>query len=299
MRKLICLPGVHVGDIGKKMAINGVNNGFLGLNVRIPRLNMLMKNQQVLADGTFIESPLSKLSYFPMVYVRCWVAINCAYALAQAATIAVRYSVVRRQSPIEESQAEPKILEHLTQQMKVLPEISNAIAYRLAGNTLLHLYEETSEAIGRQDFSRLTELHGLACILKVCSSYDSTFGVERLRQSCGGHGYLAAGNLGNLFACTTSACTYEGENSVLLLQVGKILMKVWSDVLASKQLMPTFSYLADFAQWERFPQWDGSWNCLVTLFKYASLGATRIAFNHFSERLLQAKAKVWRSIIPV
>ena len=99
----IPLPGVHVGDIGKKMFINGNNNGFLGLkNVRVPRLNMLMKNQQVLADGTFIKSPLSKLSYFPMVYVRCWVAINCALALAQAATITVRYSVVRRQSPIEE-----------------------------------------------------------------------------------------------------------------------------------------------------------------------------------------------------
>ena len=156
--------------------------------------------------------------------------------------------------------------------MKVLPEICNAIAYQLAGNTLFRLYDETVEAIGRGDFSRLTELHGLACILKVCSSYDSTFGVERLRQSCGGHGYLAAGNLGNLFMFTTGACTYEGENSVLLLQVGKILMKVWSDVMASKQLMPTFSYLAELAQWERFPQWDGSWYCLVMAFKYASLG---------------------------
>ena len=170
------------------------------------------------------------------------------------------------------SQAEPKILEHLTQQMKILPEISNAIAYRIACNTLLRVYDETSEAIGRRDFSRLGELHGLACVLKVCCSYDSTFGVERLRQSCGGHGYLAAANLGNLFAETAAGCTYEGENSVLLLQVGKMLMKVWSDVLASKQLMPTFSYLAELAQWEQFPQWDGSWNCLVKAFKYASLG---------------------------
>ena len=99
----IPLPGVHVGDIGKKMAINGVNNGFLGLkNVRVPRLNMLMKNQQVLADGTFIESPVSTLSYFSMVYARCWVSVYTSTKLAIAATIATRYSVVRRQSPIEE-----------------------------------------------------------------------------------------------------------------------------------------------------------------------------------------------------
>ncbi|TMW40742.1 hypothetical protein DOY81_014178 [Sarcophaga bullata] len=142
-----------------------------------------------------------------------------------------------------------------------------------------------------RDFSRLAELHGLACILKVCCSYDSTFGVERLRQSCGGHGYLAAANLGNIFAETAAGCTYEGENSVLLLQVGKILMKVWSDVLASKQLMPTFSYLADLAQWERFPPWDGSWNCLVKAFKYASLCATRTAFRHCNERLIQGQSQ--------
>lgn len=97
------MPGIHIGEIGKKIGLNGINNGFLGLkNVRVPRLNMLMKNQQVLPDGTFVKSSDSKLSYFPMVYVRCMVALSNSFSLAQAATIATRYSVVRRQSPIEE-----------------------------------------------------------------------------------------------------------------------------------------------------------------------------------------------------
>lgn len=97
------LPGIHIGEIGKKIGTNGINNGFLGLqNVRIPRLNMLMKNQQVLPDGTFIECPVSKLSYFPMVYVRCMVGLTNSFLLAEAAAIATRYSVVRRQGQIEE-----------------------------------------------------------------------------------------------------------------------------------------------------------------------------------------------------
>lgn len=42
------LPGIIIGDIGPKMGLNNVNNGFLGFNnVRIPRLQMLMKNSQV------------------------------------------------------------------------------------------------------------------------------------------------------------------------------------------------------------------------------------------------------------
>lgn len=97
------LPGVHVGEIGKKLGMNGNNNGFLGLkNYRIPRTNMLMKNQQVLPDGTFVKSPVSQLSYFPMVYVRCMVAFGNSMLWAQAATVVARYSVIRRQSPIEE-----------------------------------------------------------------------------------------------------------------------------------------------------------------------------------------------------
>lgn len=96
------LPGVPVGEIGKKMGLNGVNNGFLGLkDYRVPRLNMLVRHQQVLPDGRFVKSPVSQVSYFPMVFVRCMVARQNSNYLDHAATIATRYSVIRRQSPIE------------------------------------------------------------------------------------------------------------------------------------------------------------------------------------------------------
>lgn len=42
------MPGIKIGEIGNKVGMNGVNNGFLGFEgVRIPRKNMLMKNAQV------------------------------------------------------------------------------------------------------------------------------------------------------------------------------------------------------------------------------------------------------------
>ena len=95
------LAGIDIGEIGKKMGMYGVNNGFLGLNnVRVPRTNMLMRNAQVLSDGSFIQGAENKMSYFPMVFVRCHVASSMAYNLSMAATITTRYSAVRRQSPI-------------------------------------------------------------------------------------------------------------------------------------------------------------------------------------------------------
>ena len=42
------LPGVEVGDIGPKIGMDDVDNGFLRLtDVRIPRTNMLMKYSKV------------------------------------------------------------------------------------------------------------------------------------------------------------------------------------------------------------------------------------------------------------
>lgn len=44
------MKGIKIGEIGAKLGMNTTNNGFLGFtNVRIPRKNMLMKNNQVLA----------------------------------------------------------------------------------------------------------------------------------------------------------------------------------------------------------------------------------------------------------
>lgn len=95
------LPGIDIGDIGKKMGFSGVNNGYLGLkNVRIPRTNMLMRHSQVKRDGTFVKSPASVLTYFTMVYVRTMIGRNMSMFLSMAVTIATRYSAVRRQSPI-------------------------------------------------------------------------------------------------------------------------------------------------------------------------------------------------------
>ncbi|XP_037948742.1 probable peroxisomal acyl-coenzyme A oxidase 1 [Teleopsis dalmanni] len=279
------LAGIDIGDIGKKIGFNGVNNGFLGLkNVRIPRTNMLMKNSKVLSDGTFIQSPKSQLAYFPMVYVRCMVVLSCGYNLALVSTIATRYSAVRRQSPINPDEPEPQILDHVTQQHKLIPEIATAIAYYLSGLKLYKYFQDTTVAIQNNDFSRMEELHALACTLKASSSYDATAGIERLRLACGGHGYLTSANMGNVYSRISAACTYEGENTVLYLQVGKILMKKWADVLAEKQLMPTMSYLNDWKNSKTF-NWNGSWDCMIKALQFVTTKKTEVTFSNYMRRL--------------
>ncbi len=92
------LPGIKVGEIGPKLGMNANDNGFLGFDEhRIPRENMLMKNAQILPDGTYVKPPQDKLGYGTMVFVRVAIVMDAAAHLRKAVTIAVRYSAVRRQ----------------------------------------------------------------------------------------------------------------------------------------------------------------------------------------------------------
>ncbi|XP_030369022.1 probable peroxisomal acyl-coenzyme A oxidase 1 [Scaptodrosophila lebanonensis] len=280
------LPGVHIGEIGKKMGFIGVNNGFLGVkNVRIPRTRMLMRHAQVKADGTYVKSPADVLTYFAMVHTRCIIARNNALFLAMAATIATRYAAVRRQSPINPKAPEPQIIDHVTQQLKVFPEIASSLAYHLASNNLWGLYSVTINDIARGKYERLPELHSLSCALKVLCSTDSSLGIERLRLACGGHGYLTSANLSNLYISATAACTYEGENTVLLLQIGRFLMKSWRAALAGAPLAPTVNYLADGVRNAEFGAWTGSWENLVDAMKFVAANKTRLAYKSLTNRL--------------
>lgn len=53
---LLPFPGVIVGDLGEKIALNGVDNGFVMFqNYRIPRENLLNKTADVSPEGQYIS----------------------------------------------------------------------------------------------------------------------------------------------------------------------------------------------------------------------------------------------------
>ncbi|XP_013116938.2 probable peroxisomal acyl-coenzyme A oxidase 1 [Stomoxys calcitrans] len=279
------LPGIDVGDIGKRMGFAGVNNGFLGLkDVRIPRTNMLMRHSQVHRDGTFVQSPVPVLTYFTMVFVRCLIVRNMSTLLSIAATIATRYSAVRRQSPINPNDPEPQIIDHVTQQKKLFPEIANSIAYKLATTEVKKLYGQTSEDIKRGEFGRLPEMHALSCILKVLCTTASMTGIETLRLACGGHGYLVSSNMSNLYADAAASCTYEGENTVLLLQVGRFLMKSYPRAMAGKELVPTVAYLSEAIKHRTIEKWTGSWQDIIKALQISAANKISIAYENLTAR---------------
>uniref|UniRef100_A0AAX7V9Z6 Acyl-coenzyme A oxidase n=1 Tax=Astatotilapia calliptera TaxID=8154 RepID=A0AAX7V9Z6_ASTCA len=238
------LPGIVVGDIGPKFGFNEVDNGFLKLeNVRIPRENMLMKYAKVEPDGTYVKPPSTKLTYGTMVFIRSMIVAESARALAKSSTIAIRYSAVRHQSEIRPGSPEPQILDYQTQQYKLFPLLATAYAFTFVGQYMRQTYHRITEDINQGDFSEMPELHALSAGLKAFTSWEATSAIEVCRMSCGGHGYSRSSALPDIYVEFTPTCTYEGENTVMMLQTARYLVKSYKQAKAGQQLSGIVSYL--------------------------------------------------------
>ncbi|XP_059615511.1 probable peroxisomal acyl-coenzyme A oxidase 1 [Phlebotomus argentipes] len=280
------LPGVIVGEIGPKLGMNCVNQGFLAFkNVRIPRGNMLMKNAQVLEDGTFVKSPMSVLTYGTMVYVRVLIVEDASNNLAKAATIATRYSAVRRQSPIDPSEKEPQIIDHVTQQYKIFPQIAKSVIFKMSAKALLEMYQQVLQDLDTGKFDSLADLHALSCCLKALISQETSQGIEICRLSCGGHGYLQCSGFPTLYGYTTAAATYEGEHVILLLQTARFLMKA----AKNPDMSATVEYLKRFPDRSFLATWDGSIGGIVEAFEAVAAAKIRTAAQSIDRRLGEGK----------
>ncbi|KAG6492490.1 hypothetical protein ZIOFF_047453 [Zingiber officinale] len=225
------LPGIVVGDIGMKFgngAYNTMDNGVLQFDhVRIPRNQMLMRVSQVTKEGKYVQSDVPRqLLYGTMVYVRQTIVSDASKALSRAVCIAVRYSCVRRQFGSQDGSPETQVIDYKTQQSRLFPLLASAYAFRFVGQWLKWLYNDVTERLRANDFSTLPEAHACTAGLKSLTTSVTADGIEECRKLCGGHGYLCSSGLPELFAVYVPACTYEGDNIVLLLQVSSFLVSV-------------------------------------------------------------------------
>lgn len=273
------LPGIKVGEIGPKLGFQTANNGFLGFeHYRIPRRSMLMKNAQILKDGTYIKSKNDKLTYGTMVFVRVLIVTDLAYELSRAATIAVRYSAVRHQSQLKAEQPECQIIDYVTQQHKLFIGIATSHAFRVTGHWLWRAYSKVISEMGQGNMDQLPELHALACCLKAVCSRDATNRVDDFRLSCGGHGYMASSNLPIINGIVTATNTYEGEATVLMLQTARYLVKAWKQATTGKVMTPTVAYLVKFFNNDRV-QWANTPAGIISGFQAVAAGKTKAAYD--------------------
>lgn len=141
------LPGVIVGDMGEKIALNGVDNGFVMFNnYHIPRKCLLNRTASVTEDGNYVTSVkntskrfgnnLKNLSRYchddktdgkfhagaslgALSSGRCTITSICANYASVGLVIAVRYCAVRKQFGPSDSEEWP-VIEYPAQVFKLV-----------------------------------------------------------------------------------------------------------------------------------------------------------------------------------
>lgn len=101
---------------------------------------------------------------------------------------------------------------------------------------------------------------------------DAAAAVEQLRMACGGHGYMDASNLPTTYGLLTAMCTYEGENTVLLLQTARYLVKAWKQAVNRESLPPTVKYLEAAARRGKRRPWKNTLTCIIIAHQAVAAG---------------------------
>ena len=222
------LPGVRIEDNGPKMGENGVDNARLWFDgVRVPRANLLDRLGRVEADGTYasdIASPAGRFfaTISALVGGRIAIAAAAVGAAKVGLLIAVRYALRRRQFRAPGAAEETRLIDHPTHQRRLLPRLANVYA---ADFTLKHLVRRRdATSRGEKDPDATREVEGLAAGVKAWASWNCTHTLQACREACGGEGYMSVNRLPGLKADTDIFTTFEGDNTVLMLWLGRNLL---------------------------------------------------------------------------
>ncbi|ELU01431.1 hypothetical protein CAPTEDRAFT_178214 [Capitella teleta] len=240
------LPGIEVGDIGPRISVSVTDNGYLIMrNVKIPRNNMLSKYCTVTSEGKFLrQEGTAKSNYGTMMMVRASIVDLAFQNTSQAVTIATRYGAVRRQSELKPGAKEPQIIDFVTQQYKLIPNIALAYGLHFTKEYMLSYYHQVfEEEIQKGVYDSVPELHSQSCGLKAYCTDLSMDTVEVCRRSCGGHGFMMASGLCSLLMDGLGSVTYEGENTVLYLQTARFLMKNYAAAMQGGRTARSLAFL--------------------------------------------------------
>lgn len=230
------LRGITVGDIGPKASggMAAQDQGFARFDhVRVPRTNMFSKFAEVTTEGSYIQPPHAKLSYGGMMYIRATMIPGAGWTIAKAATVAIRYTTVRRQGEPDAKGLERQVLTYPSTYYRLLPILSRAFVFIELGRYTIKALTQMQQRLASRDTSLLPEMHALLCGLKVFVTTHGIIDIETARRSMGGHGYSAFAGLGRLYIEYLPSATFEGDNFVLDGQVVRAATKLCKAVLSS------------------------------------------------------------------
>jgi len=225
------LPGISIGDIGKKMGRDGIDNGWIQFtNVKIPRFNMLNKYAKVDAEGNVTEPSFQQLGYSALVMGRVSMVVDSYNVGKKFITIALRYSTLRRQFGKDSEGLEKKLIDYTHHRRRLFPFLATIYAFNSSSLEIQRVQDKTLALLTKGGdvkdvIPNLKDLFSLSAGLKAFSTWETAKLIDEARQSCGGHGYSTYNGFAQGYNDWVVQCTWEGDNNVLSLSCGRALIQ--------------------------------------------------------------------------
>lgn len=239
------MPGVTIEDCGRKMGLNGVDNGKIHYNqVVVPVENLLDRFAGISSDGKF-ESPIASDNrrFFTMLGTlvggRIGIPRSGLSASKSGLTIAIRYGDQRKQFG-PEGAGEIPILNYRTHQRRLMPLLANAYALHFSLQYLTQRFVNRSE-------EDMQEIEALAAGLKAFATWNTTATLQECREACGGKGYLSENRIERLKNDTDIYTTFEGDNTVLLQLVAKSRLTEFKQEFSNMGMFGILNFVAEQA----------------------------------------------------
>ncbi|KAL0409356.1 UNVERIFIED_CONTAM: Peroxisomal acyl-coenzyme A oxidase 1 [Sesamum radiatum] len=193
-----------------------------------------LRVSQVTREGKYKQSDVPRqLVYGTMVYVRQTIVVDASSALSKAVCIATRYSAVRRQFGSQNGGPETQVIDYKTQQSRLFPLLASAYAFRFVGEWLKWLYTDVT-----QSFVPMVAFVSMSLTLVSIDNVNASIDAFVYELNLNVESYVevvCSSGLPELFAVYVPACTYEGDNIVLLLQVShEDCLPAWNWETASR-----------------------------------------------------------------
>lgn len=245
-------PGVGIEDDGRKMGLNGVDNGRIRFDgVRVPREALLNRFADVTPEGVYesgIANPDRRFFTMLGTLVQGRVSVGGAGvgAAKVALTVATKYALRRRQFPAGSRGEEQLLLDYGLHQRRLLPLIARTYALHFAQDVVrTHLHEVFSGI--EDDPQARRRLEARAAGTKALGTWHATRVIQECREACGGAGYLAVNRFAALKADSDIFTTFEGDNHVLLQLVAKGLLTDYASEFEDLDQLGMVRYVTNLA----------------------------------------------------
>lgn len=283
------LPGVRIEDCGHKMGLNGIDNGKISFDSVFVDSDALLDRFASVSGAGEYSSPIpsSGKRFFTMLGTLVGGRISVGFGALSAAktglAIAVRYANRRRQFG-PKNEPEVRLLDYLTHQRRLLPPLATSYALDIALSDLRRQFSESKEDTDQE------VIETLAGGLKAYSTWHTTETLQTARESCGGQGFLTINRFATLKEDTDVFTTFEGDNTVLMLQVAKSRLSVYKQQFQDMNFFGMLKYLGDQAT-QRFADSNPIVARKTDSEHLRSTWFHRNALGYRSEKLLRSVAR--------